>query len=65
MAAEDLLVDDGRHRQAVEAVREGLPHLDVVPSFAFVVEAVNSIDRGALVVAPQDEKVFRVLDLER
>ena len=65
MAAEDLLVDDGRHRQAVEAVREGLPHLDVVPSFAFVVEAVNSIDRGALVVAPQDEKVLRVFDLER
>ncbi len=34
VAAEDLLVDDGRHREAVEAVREGLPQLDVVPALA-------------------------------
>lgn len=32
--AEDLLVNDGRDGQAVEAVREGLPQLDVVPAFA-------------------------------
>ena len=31
VAAEDLLVDDGGHRQAVEAVGERLPQLDVVP----------------------------------
>lgn len=30
VATEDLLVDDGRDRQAVEAVGEGLPQLDVV-----------------------------------
>ena len=30
MAAEDLLVNDGRHGQTVEAVRERLPQLDVV-----------------------------------
>jgi len=65
VAAEDLLVDDGRHGQAVEAVREGLPHLDVVPPLALVVEAVDAVDGRALVVAPQDEEVLRVLDLER
>ena len=32
--AEDLLVHDGRHGQAVEAVGEGLPQLDVVPPLA-------------------------------
>jgi len=32
MTAEDLLVDDGGDRQAVEAVRERLPELDVVAS---------------------------------
>ena len=35
VATEDLLVDDRRHRQTVEAVRERLPQLDVVPSFAW------------------------------
>ena len=34
MHAEDLLVHDGRHGQAVEAVGEGLPQLDVVPPLA-------------------------------
>jgi hypothetical protein len=29
--AEDLLVDDGRNGQAVEAVSERLPQLDVIP----------------------------------
>jgi hypothetical protein len=32
--AEDLLVDDRRDREAVEAVRERLPELNVVPSLA-------------------------------
>ena len=34
MAAEDLLVHDGGNGQAVEAVGEGLPKLDVEPPFA-------------------------------
>ena len=34
VAAEDLLVDDGRHGQAVEAVCERLPQLDVVAALA-------------------------------
>ena len=32
--AEDLLVDERRHREAVEAVRESLPEPDVVPALA-------------------------------
>ena len=60
---EDLLVDDGRDREAVEAVGEGFPELDVVPALALVVEAVNSVDGRALVVATKDEEVLRVLDL--
>ncbi len=51
MAAEDLLFDDGGDGQTVEAVGEGLPHLDVVASLAFVVESVNSVDAGAFVIA--------------
>lgn len=60
---EDLLIDDGGNGQAVKAVGEGLPQLDVVATLAFVVEAVDAVDRRALVVTPQDEEVFRILDL--
>lgn len=63
MHREDLLVNDSGNRQAVEAVGKRLPQLDVVPSFALVVEAVNAIDRGALVVPAQDEEVLGILDL--
>ena len=61
--AEDLLVDDGTAREAVEDVREGLPELDGMPALALVVKAVDPVDRGALVVPPEDEEVLGVLDL--
>jgi len=60
---EDLLVDDGGNGQAVEAVGKGLPQLDVVSSFALIVEAVDAVDGGALVVAAENEEVLGVLDL--
>jgi len=63
MHSEDLLVDDSRNGQAVEAVGEGLPQPDVVPPLALVVEAIDTIDRCALVVTAKDEEVLRVFDL--
>jgi hypothetical protein len=60
---EDLLVDDSGDGKAVEAVGESLPELDVVTTLALIVEAVNTVDRSALVVATEDEEVLRVLDL--
>jgi hypothetical protein len=63
VAAENLLVDDGSDREAVEAVRERLPKLDVVAAFALVVEAVDAVDGRALVVAAEQEKVLGILDL--
>lgn len=41
---EDLLIDDGGNGQAVEAVCECLPQLDVVSPLAFIVETVNAVD---------------------
>lgn len=35
MHGENLLVDDSRNRQAVEAVRKSFPQFDVVPPLAF------------------------------
>lgn len=63
MHAQDFLVNEGSNGEAVEAVSEGFPEFDVVSSLALVVEAVNTVDGGALVVSSEEEEVLRVLDL--
>ena len=60
---EDLLINDGGDGQAVEAVGESLPKLDVVASLALVVETVDAVDGSALVVTAENEEVLGVLDL--
>lgn len=61
----DLFIDQRRNRQAVEAVCEGLPEADGVAPLAFVVKAVNAVDRRTLVVAAQQKEILWVLDLYR
>ena len=61
--AQNFVVDNGRAWQTIEDVREGLPELDRVSSLALVIESVNPVDRGTLVIAANAEKVFRILDL--
>ena len=51
MAAEDLFINNGSHRQAVEAVCKRLPQFDVVAPLAFVIKAIDPIDGGTLMVA--------------
>lgn len=63
MHRENLLIDNGRNRQAVEAVRKRLPQLDVVPSLALIVKPINPVNRRALMVTSQNEEILRVLDL--
>ena len=63
MHAEDLFINNSSDRKAVEAICEGLPELDVVATLALVIEAVDSVDGGTLVVASQEEEVLRVLNL--
>ena len=65
MHGKDFLINDGRYRQAIEAIGKRLPKLDVIPSLAFIVEAVDPVNRRAFVVATQHKKVFRILDLIR
>lgn len=78
MHSEDLLVDDCGNGQAVEAIRERFPQLDIIATFAwvsqmeirmasfkrltFVVEAVNSVDGCAFVIASEDEEIFGIFD---
>lgn len=63
MHGKDFLVNDGGNWQAIEAVGERLPQLDVVSSLALVVEAVDAVDRRTLMIAPKDEEVLGVFDL--
>jgi hypothetical protein len=63
MHGEDLLIDDSCNWQAIEAIGEGLPQLDVVSSLALIVEPVNPVDGGTLVVSAEDEEIFRIFDL--
>lgn len=63
MHGEDLLVNDSSNWQAIKAVSERLPQLDVVPSLALVIESVYAVDGRAFVVAAENEEVFRVFDL--
>ena len=63
MHAEDLLVNDSRNRETVEAIGKGLPQLDIVASLALVVETIDSIDASAFVVTAKDEEVLGILDL--
>lgn len=65
MHGEDLLVDDSSNGEAVEAVGERLPQLNVVATLALVVESIDTVNRCALVVATENEKVLGVLDLVR
>lgn len=65
MHGEDLLVNDGSNWQAIEAISERLPELDVIPPFAFIIEAIDTVNRSAFVVTAEDEEIFGVLDLVR
>lgn len=62
MAAENLLINDSSYWQAIEAVRECLPQLDIVSAFALVVETINAIYASTFVIASEKEEVLRILD---
>jgi hypothetical protein len=62
---EDLLVDDRRDGQAVEAISKCLPQLNVVPPLALVIEAIDTVDGGTFVVTTENKEVFRIFDLVR
>lgn len=63
MHAQNFLVDDCAHGQTVKDVGEYFPEFDRVSSFTFIVKAINTVDLSTLVVAAEEEKVFRELDL--
>jgi len=63
MATKDFVIDDSCDRETVETIRECFPKFYRKSTFAFVIKSVNSVYGGAFVIASEEEKVFRVLDL--
>ncbi len=61
MHAEDLVVYRGSNGETIEALSENFPEFYRVPSLTLVVEAIDAVDGGALVVASEEEEVLRVL----
>ena len=51
MHGKDLLVNARSNRQTVEAISEGFPEFNVVPPLAFIVKAIDSVDRSTFVVS--------------
>lgn len=62
MHAQDFLINNGSYGQTVETISESLPQLNIVSSLALVVETINSVNGGALVITSEQEKVLWVLD---
>ena len=63
MTTEDLLINDGSHREAVEAICECLPQTNVVTPLALIVKTMNAVNTGTLMIPSQQEEVLRVFDL--
>jgi hypothetical protein len=42
--AEDFFIHNRRYRQAVKAVRERLPKLDIISPLALVIKTINPVD---------------------
>jgi len=59
---EHLFVNDSCDGKAVEAVSEGLPQLYAVSSLTFIIEAIDTVDGSALVVATEQEEILGILD---
>ena len=62
MAAKYFFVDNGSHRQAIEAIGKSLPQFDIVPSLAFIIETINTVNAGTFVVSSQEKEILRILD---
>ena len=63
MHTENLVIDQSSDWHTVENILKFFPESDRISIFTFIVEAVDSVDAGALVVAAQQKEILRVLDL--
>ena len=60
MSAENFVVDYGRDGELVEDLGKLFPYFDVVSSLALLVEPVEPVYLGGLVVSSQEKKNFGI-----
>jgi len=61
MHTNNLIINNSRTRQTIKSVTELFPNFNRKTTAALVVETVDAVYAGALVVAAEDEEVFWVL----
>lgn len=59
MTTKYFLVYYSRYGKTIKAVCKGFPQFNIESSFAFIVEAIDPVNTGTLVVASQEKKSFR------
>jgi hypothetical protein len=65
MHAQDLIINQCSHREAVETISENLPETNIKPPLAFIKESIDPVDRGTFMVSPKEKEVLWVLYLVR
>lgn len=60
--AQNFIIDASSNGLLIEVVSEDFPELDIVSAFALVLETVDSVDAGALVISSEHEEVVGLLD---
>ena len=62
MHAEYFFVNNCSNGHSVEHITKYFPKLQVIPSFALVVKPIKPVNASRLVVASENEEIFRMLD---
>lgn len=63
MTAKDFLVDNRSYWQTIKTIRKCLPEFDIISTFAFVIESVDSINRSTFVISTKKKKILRIFYL--
>lgn len=63
MHAKDLFIYESSNRQTIKALGKCLPHTNIKPPLALIIETVYSVDRSTFMVAPKEKEVLLILDL--
>jgi hypothetical protein len=62
MHAEYFFINESCHREAVETICKYFPQSDIKPPFTLIKKPIYSVYRCTLMVAPQKEKILRILN---
>mmetsp|Transcript_15416 Transcript_15416/g.25393 ORF Transcript_15416/g.25393 Transcript_15416/m.25393 type:complete len:256 (-) Transcript_15416:491-1258(-) len=63
MHTDDFVINNGSTGEAVKSIAESLPQLHTETTTTLIIETVDPVDPGTLMVTSEDEEIFRVLDL--